>query len=162
MFIKYVPFLISLPLSSYFISYFRCIYFSTYNHSVSCSLIIYTYLVNALQCYNCDKNALLTGVDTCGDLSLHDNTTKTCAEAERFCVQVTATPSTSIPPTPTQKLGCAGEIETVLTLFTGTTALQNICDKTPENGCKTLPYVPAAGFFPGLKNIKICCCSTDL
>ena len=116
-------------------------------------------LVNGLECYNCDKNALLTGADSCGDLSPGDGNTKRCGGGERFCMHISATPSTSALDTPTLKLGCAGELEALLGTFSSGAALQNICD---EEGCKPLPDVPASGFLPGLSDIEVCCCTSNL
>ena len=115
-----------------------------------------------MQCYNCDKNALLTGADSCGDLSPGAENTKTCGGEERFCMHITATPSTSVLDTPTLKLGCAGELEALLVPFLGDPTLRNFCDTVPENGCRALPDVPASSFLPALRNINICCCSHNL
>ena len=119
-------------------------------------------LVNGLQCYNCDKNALLTGADSCGDLSPSDGNTKRCGGGERFCMHISATPSTSALDTPTLKLGCAGELEALLGTFSSHQKYQNICNDTLEEQCHTVPDVPAQGFLPGLNNIEICCCTNNL
>ena len=109
-----------------------------------------------IQCYNCDKNDFLSGQNTCGDLTIPtDVNTKTCPTSERFCVRfsVTKINSTLL----SVKMGCAGEVESLLAL-TGL-PIAGFCENV-NGGCYSVANHLTKGY--GLKNLELCCCTKHL
>ena len=119
--------------------------------------IVLVLISEGLQCFSCDKNDIFTGADSCGDTAVTtEQNTKLCSAAEEFCVRVRVTKGGSTQQS--QKMGCAGEVEALFALA-GIPA-QGFCKNTGD-GCRTLPDIPAWGFLPTLRNIKICCCNNN-
>ena len=114
------------------------------------------FILDGLQCFSCDKNDIFTGADTCGDTAVTtDQNTKQCSAAESFCMHVMVTKGGSTQPS--QKMGCAGEVESLFALA-GLQQAVGFCDNTGSR-CLTLPDL--TGLLT-LRNIKICCCNNTL
>ena len=109
-----------------------------------------------IQCYNCDKNDFLSGQNTCGDLTIPtDLNTKTCPSLERFCMHFSATKTNST--LPSAKMGCAGEVESLLAL-TGL-PIAGFCENV-NGGCYSVANHLTEKY--GLKNLELCCCTKHL
>ena len=114
------------------------------------------FILEALQCFSCDKNDIITGADTCGDTAVAtEQNTKLCSVSESFCMHVMVTKGGSTQQS--QKMGCAGEVESLFALA-GLQQAEGFCDNTGSR-CLTLPDL--TGLLT-LRNIKICCCNNNL
>ena len=112
-------------------------------------------LVEALQCFSCDRNDIFSGLDTCGDVSIPtDQNTKTCSES--FCMRTSGIMENRAEAS--QMMNCPGDIEMVLGNV-GLT-LHGFCG-IRGSGCHPLPDM-ASSLIGTINEIEICCCTDNL